>query len=63
MIRLALGTVQILGARASIVRMFLTGVNAWSLTAVVLTCVFTTISVLLFGDRTRHGQRRRLDKE
>ncbi len=51
LLRLALGTAQVFGASASIVLLFLTGVNAWSLITVVLTCVFTTVSVLLFGNR------------
>jgi hypothetical protein len=55
-LRFALGTAQIFGAAVAIVLLFLTGVNPWSLTAVTLTCVFTTVSVLLFGDRTRHGR-------
>lgn len=52
-VRLALGTLQIFGASFSVVLLFLTGVNPWSLSAVVLTCAFTTVSVLIFGDRGR----------
>lgn len=51
LLRFVLGTVQVFGASASIVLLFLTGVNSWSLTAVTLTCVFTTVSALLFGSR------------
>lgn len=50
-LRLFLGTVQIVGSTASLVLLMLTGVNVWSLTGVVVTGLFTTVSVLLFGDR------------
>ncbi len=48
-VRLILGLVQMVGALVSLMLLLLTGMNAWSLTAVVLTSVCTTVSVLLFG--------------
>lgn len=62
-LRLSLGTLQIFGASAAVVLLFLTGVNPWSLAAVVVTCTFTTISVLLFGDRHRLGRGQRGDRQ
>lgn len=58
-LRLALGTIQIFGTSASVLLLLLIGVNRWSLSAVVVTCAFTTISVLFFGDRNRRGQGQR----
>ena len=47
--RLILGLAQMVGALVSLMLILLTGINAWSLTAVVLTSFYTTVSVLLFG--------------
>jgi hypothetical protein len=57
-LRLFLGTVQIVGSTASLVLLILTGVNVWSLSGVVVTGLFTTVSVLLFGARKGRGARR-----
>jgi hypothetical protein len=48
-VRLILGLVQMVGALVSLRLLLLTGMNAWSLTAVVLTSMCTTVSVLFFG--------------
>jgi hypothetical protein len=61
LLRLVLGTLQVLGVSASLVLLFLSGVNVWSLAAVVVTCLFTTVSVLLFGSR-RDRERGRRDQ-
>ena len=47
--RIVLGMGQTFGAVFSFVLIFKTGINQWSLTAAVLTCLLTTVSVLLFG--------------
>lgn len=52
LIRLLFGLAQMFGATFSFVLLFKSGVNIWSLTAVALTGLFTTASVLLFGRRT-----------
>jgi hypothetical protein len=52
LIRLTLGFLQITGAVASLVLLVETGVSTISLASVVLTGLFTTFSVLLFGRRT-----------
>jgi hypothetical protein len=49
--RLALGLAQMFGAVFSLVVLITTGVNQISLSATVLTCLFTIVSVLLFGKR------------
>jgi hypothetical protein len=54
-LRLALGLGQMGGAVASMWLLLDGGVSAWSLGAVVATCVLTTASVYLFGDRSRFG--------
>ena len=48
-VRLILGLAQMVGALVSLMLLLLTGMNAGSLTAVVLTSFCTTVSVLLFG--------------
>ena len=50
-LRLALGMAQMAGATIAIVLLVGTGVSQWTLVATVITCVLTTISVLLFGGR------------
>jgi hypothetical protein len=50
-VRLALGQFQIVGAVASAYLLLRTGMNERSLTVVAVTCLFTTVSVLLFGRR------------
>ena len=50
-IRFALGFVQMAGVAFSLALLFWSGVNKYSLAAVVLTCLATSVSVLLFGRR------------
>jgi hypothetical protein len=50
-VKLALGTLQMMSATGAATLLITTGINPCSLTVVVLTCVFTTLSVLLFGSR------------
>ena len=52
-LRIGFGAAQLLGATMSGVLLLETGVTRWSLLAVILTCVLTTVSVLVFGDRRR----------
>ena len=54
--RFLLGIVQMLGALVSLFLLVKTGVSTLALTAVVLTCVCTTVSVLLFGSHRRGGK-------
>jgi hypothetical protein len=54
-VRLALGLAQMGGAAASVTLLARTGMNEWSLSAVALTCLLTTVSVLLFGRRGGRG--------
>jgi hypothetical protein len=42
------------GATVSLILLFLTGVNAYTLSGVLITGVLTTISVFLFGGRRPH---------
>jgi hypothetical protein len=49
--RFALGMAQMGAAGVSGVLLLLAGVTTWSLSAVVVTCVLTTVSVILFGSR------------
>jgi hypothetical protein len=51
-VRLALGQLQIVGAVASVCLLLQTGMNERSLTVVAVTCLATTVSVLLFGRRS-----------
>ena len=51
LVRLTLGAAQMAGATTALLLLVQTGVNAWSLGAVVVTCALTTTSVLLFGSR------------
>jgi hypothetical protein len=48
---MVLGLAQMTGAVAAFYLLFQTGVNALSLSAVVITCLLTTLSVLLFRGR------------
>jgi hypothetical protein len=56
-LRVVLGMAQIFMAVFSFVLLVKTGVNAISLASVIVTCLLTTISVLLFGSRYRRGKR------
>lgn len=51
--RFLFGIVQMIGAVVSLFLLVYTGVSALALSAVVLTCVCTTVSVLLFGSYRR----------
>ena len=55
--RLTLGLLQIAGASASLYLLVETGVTTASLIAVVLTCVLTTVSVLLRLRSRERGDR------
>jgi hypothetical protein len=50
-VRLILGQAQIIGATAAGYLLIREGVNNRSMVAVMITCAFTSISVLLFGSR------------
>ena len=47
--RLVLGLLQVMGATVSVYLLIELGVHALSLGSVAVTCLFTTVSVLLFG--------------
>jgi len=51
--RLALGVAQMVGASSGIILLAVSGVTAWSLALVLATTFGTTLSVLLFGSRSR----------
>jgi hypothetical protein len=51
-VRLVLGQAQMIGAVVSAYLLISTGMNEVSLGAVVVTCLCTTVSVLLFGRRS-----------
>ena len=50
-VRLVLGLGQMTGAVVALMLLVQTGVNSLSFGAVILTCLLTTTSVLLFGRR------------
>ena len=54
-VRLSLGVGQMMGASTALLLLIQTGMNPWSLGAVVVTCVLTGASVFLFGDRSKLG--------
>jgi arsenate reductase (thioredoxin) len=56
LIRFVLGCLQMLGAVISLLLLLHTGISTWTLRAVVITCVCTTVSVLLFGSH-RQGRK------
>jgi hypothetical protein len=51
--RLVLGIAQMISAIAALLLILTMGLRAVALTVVVITCVLTTLSVLLFGSRNR----------
>jgi hypothetical protein len=51
LLRLFLGTAQMAGAATALLLIVQTGLSEWARGAVVITCLFTTASVLLFGRR------------
>ena len=53
LLRLGLGVAQMTSALASFVWLIGSGVSSWSLAAVAVTCLLTTVSVMLFGDHRR----------
>lgn len=50
-LRLLLGNLQMFGACLSLVLLFSTGITKVTATAVVLTCIATSVSVWMFGRR------------
>jgi hypothetical protein len=46
------------GATVALVLLIRTGVSTWSLVATASTCLLTTVSVLLFGARSRRTHSR-----
>jgi hypothetical protein len=54
-VRLVLGQAQMIGAVVSAYLLIRTGMNEFSLGAVVVTCLCTTVSILLFGRRNARG--------
>jgi hypothetical protein len=54
--RFVLGCLQMLGAVVSLFLLLQTGVSTLTLSVVVITCVCTTVSVLLFGSH-RQGRK------
>jgi hypothetical protein len=52
-LRLALGALQMGAAALAFALLLWRGVGTLSLCVVILTCLLTTVSVLLFGDRRR----------
>jgi arsenate reductase len=53
-----LGIIQMLGAAVSVFLLVRTGLSTLALSAVVLTCVCTMVSVLLFGSYRRGGKKK-----
>jgi hypothetical protein len=51
------GIIQMIGAVVSLFLLVQTGVSTLALSAVVLTCACTTVSVLLFGSHRRRGKK------
>jgi NADH:ubiquinone oxidoreductase subunit 4 (subunit M) len=51
-VRMALGILQMIGAVSSAGLLFHSGVNALSLTFVVMTSLLTAVSVVFFGSRS-----------
>jgi len=54
-LRLILGVAQMVGAVAALLLIITMGLKALALAAVVITCVLTTVSVLLFGSGGPRG--------
>ncbi len=52
-IRLLLGTAQMFGAAVALTLLLRTGINAWSVTATIITTLCTLFSRALFGNRQR----------
>jgi hypothetical protein len=52
-LRLVLGMSQMAGATVAVILLIATGVSEWALRATVVTCVMTTVSVMLFGAKRR----------
>jgi hypothetical protein len=55
-LRFVLGMAQMAAAVIAVVLLFHVGVTAISLTAVVVASSLTSVSVMLFGSRRRHGR-------
>jgi len=56
-LRLFLGMLQIAGVGFSLALLLYTGVTTYSLVAVVVTCLVTSVSVLLFGSWLKRNSR------
>lgn len=54
-LRLVLGVAQMIGAVAALLLIITMGLKGLALAAVVITCVLTTVSVLLFGSGGPRG--------
>ena len=50
---MALGAAQMIGASTGVVLLAMAGVTPWSLGVALATTMLTTVSVLLFGGRSR----------
>ncbi len=60
---LILGVLQMAGAAFLVALLVKSGVNSWSLAAVIVTGVLTTISDLLFGKGSLMGKRKQEGEE
>jgi len=56
-LRLFLGMLQIAGVGFSLALLLYTGVTTYSLVAVVVTCLVTSVSVLIFGSWSKRNPR------
>ncbi len=54
-VRITLGIAQMVGAAVALVLIMSMGLSALALSAVAITCVLTTVSVLMFGSRAPRG--------
>ena len=57
LLRLFLGMLQIAGVGFSLALLLYTGVTTYSLVAVVVTCLLTSVSVLIFGSWSKRNPR------
>jgi hypothetical protein len=53
MVRMALGVMQMIGAGSGAVLLAISGVTPWSVGIAVATTLLTTVSVVVFGARSR----------
>jgi hypothetical protein len=52
-LQLVLGMSQMAGVTVAVILLIATGVSEWAVLATVVTCVMTTVSVMLFGAKRR----------